>query len=52
MTDVMYMCIILHNMILEHEGNPICMYEENEVILETQPLEYSSQKMDTENEDN
>lgn len=32
MTEVMYTCIILHNMIIEHEGNVICVYDENEVI--------------------
>ncbi|CAH1434054.1 unnamed protein product [Lactuca virosa] len=44
MTVVMYTCIILHNMILKHEGNTICVYDENEIIPETQPLEYGGQE--------
>lgn len=29
---VMYVCIILHNMILEDEGIARCQYDENEVL--------------------
>lgn len=43
MTEVMYTCIILQNMILDHEGNAICVYEDNKVILNKQPLEYGGQ---------
>ncbi|CAH1412786.1 unnamed protein product [Lactuca virosa] len=44
MSKVMYTCIILHNMIPEHEGNVICVYDEKKVIPETQPLEYGGQE--------
>lgn len=44
MTEVMYTYIILHNMILEHEGSVICVYNENEVIPKTQPLQYGGQE--------
>ncbi|CAH1444558.1 unnamed protein product [Lactuca virosa] len=36
MSEVMYTCIILHNMILEDEGNVICEYNENEIVPPTQ----------------
>lgn len=38
MIEVMYTCIILHDTILENKGNPICDYDEHEVILEIQQL--------------
>jgi len=28
----MYACVILHNMIIEDEGNAICQYEEEEDV--------------------
>ena len=34
--NIMYTCIILHNMILEDEGKTICTYVEDEI--ESQPL--------------
>lgn len=39
MTEMMYTCIILINMIQEDECNTISKYDEHEVILETQKLE-------------
>ncbi|XP_023753170.1 uncharacterized protein LOC111901535 [Lactuca sativa] len=39
MSEVMYTCIILHNIILEDEGNTICKYNENEIVLSTQAFE-------------
>ncbi|KAL7592102.1 hypothetical protein Lser_V15G32850 [Lactuca serriola] len=36
MRDVMYTCIILHNMTLENEGNAICEYDGNEIVPPTQ----------------
>ncbi|KAL7608425.1 hypothetical protein Lser_V15G09788 [Lactuca serriola] len=42
MSEVMYTCIILHNMILEDEGSAICEYNENEIVPPTQALEVGS----------
>ncbi|XP_023738285.1 uncharacterized protein LOC111886281 [Lactuca sativa] len=42
MSDVMYTCIILHNMILEDEGNAVCEYNENETVPSTQVFEVGS----------
>ncbi|CAH1446713.1 unnamed protein product [Lactuca virosa] len=42
MSEVMYTCIILHNMILEDEGNVICEYNENEIVPPTRPFEVGS----------
>ena len=42
MQEVMYTCMILHNMILEDECNAICQYDADEVIPETQPIPYDS----------
>ena len=39
MNEVMYTCIILHNMVLEDKGNAICEYDENEVVPPTQVFE-------------
>ncbi|CAH1436675.1 unnamed protein product [Lactuca virosa] len=44
MSEVMYTYIILHNMILEDERNPICEYNENEIVPPTQAFEVGSAK--------
>ncbi|KAL7618642.1 uncharacterized protein LOC111894869 [Lactuca sativa] len=41
-SEVMYICIILHNIILEDEGNAICEYNENEIVPLTQAFEVGS----------
>ncbi|KAL4592541.1 hypothetical protein LXL04_005541 [Taraxacum kok-saghyz] len=40
--EVMFTCMILHNMILEDEGHAICQYDENEIIPPPQPLPVAS----------
>ena len=42
MSEVMYTCIILHNMIFEDKGNAIYEYNENMIILPTQVFEVGS----------
>ncbi|CAH1428887.1 unnamed protein product [Lactuca virosa] len=42
MSGVMYTCIILHNMILEDEGNAICEYNEIEIVPMTKAFEVGS----------
>ncbi|KAL7583582.1 uncharacterized protein LOC111921334 [Lactuca sativa] len=42
MSEVMYTCIVLHNMILEDNGNAICESNENEIIPPTQAFEVGS----------
>ncbi|XP_023764856.1 uncharacterized protein LOC111913367 [Lactuca sativa] len=42
MSEVMYTCNILHNMILGDEGNAICEYNENEIVPPTQAFEVGS----------
>ena len=43
MTDVMYTCIILHNVTLEDEGNAICEYNGDEIVLSIQVCEVGSE---------
>ncbi|KAI3512770.1 hypothetical protein L1887_20089 [Cichorium endivia] len=40
--DLMYACIILHNMILEDEGKAICTYDPDEVLPTYEPLPIGS----------
>ncbi|XP_023736243.1 uncharacterized protein LOC111884153 [Lactuca sativa] len=42
MSEVMYTCIILHNIILEDEGNAIYEYNENEIVPPTHAFEVGS----------
>ncbi|XP_023731100.2 uncharacterized protein LOC111878845 [Lactuca sativa] len=36
--EIMYTCLILHNMIIEDEGRTICAFDDEETIPETQPI--------------
>ena len=40
----MYSYIMLHNRILEDEGNTLCKCDEYEVVPKTQPLEIVSEE--------
>lgn len=42
----MYLCIILHNMVLEDEIKVICDYDENESVLAT-PLKIGGEEYTT-----
>ncbi|CAI9291112.1 unnamed protein product [Lactuca saligna] len=44
MSEVMYTCIILNNMILEDEGNAICEYKENGIIPLKKSFEVGSEE--------
>nr|KAJ0227409.1 hypothetical protein LSAT_V11C100019350 [Lactuca sativa] len=42
--EIMYTCLILHNMIIEDEGRTICEFDEEETIPETQPIEIGGEE--------
>ncbi|XP_052619882.1 uncharacterized protein LOC111903558 [Lactuca sativa] len=42
--EIMYTCIILHNMTIEDERRTICAFDEEETIPETQPIEIGGEE--------
>lgn len=44
MSEVIYTCIILYNMILKNKENAICEYNEKEIVPPTQAFEVGSEE--------
>ena len=43
----MYVCLILHNMIIEDEGRAICVYDPNEIEEVLEPVDEGQQESNT-----